>query len=252
MAETDKPERRKTDFVSRFLLPLLLLGVIAGLIYYFIFMPKDDGSFTLRFKGCDAEGRCAEFTLHAPGYDYRFTFNKTAFDPIEGAEPSLDPVVRKFLGESEGIIGAGLASREGSPGFDNKKLSSCRSMAMAAKLDAAQKASGANLPVYRIALGRYGEASAPTGDTSIERLAVMAFIRSSDDGVNFSQALKNGLKENLPGALAKALRPIARQLDFTRYECWENEFSVTPAAQTRTTCYAEPTTDMAALCGAFQ
>ncbi len=244
VAETKNSSRRWLYL----LLALLLIG--GGVGYYFFMTQQDDGSFVLRFRGCDDTGKCADFTLHAPGYDYRFTKGKTDLDKIQGGEPSFDAVIETFRDEAtEGVIAAGLASREAGPGFDNRKLSACRSMALVERLREAQGRTGWTAPIQRISLGRYAaDDTGETDDTSIERLAVMAFIRASDPGVDLSQALKSGLKQNLPNALAKALAPIARQLDFTRYECWDKEFSVTPADQPRAVCYAEASTDMASVC----
>ncbi|MEO1330505.1 MAG: hypothetical protein AAFW46_12650 [Pseudomonadota bacterium] len=229
---------------------LLLLLLIAGAVGYYLYFMKDDGTFVLRFEGCDDAGKCAEFTMHAPGYDYRFAYGKTSLDPIEGAPPQWAPVLERFKRDArEGVIAAGLASRESGPGFDNRKLSACRSMALSRDLEAAQAAAGISAPMYRVSLGRYAaDDTGESGDTSIERLAVLAFIRSQEPGVDLSQALKNGLTENLPGALAKAVAPIARQLDFTRYECWSDEFSVTPSGEARSVCYAEASADPATVC----
>lgn len=232
----DVAERKKSNRNLWMLLGLLLLLLAGAAFWWFVLRTPD--TFTLRFRGCDDAGKCARFTFHAPGPDYSFTLGKTTIAPVDGVSPKLENVLSKFRDDAqEGVIAAGLASREtGGGGFDNRKLSACRSKSLSDALLAAQPAAGIDAPMYRISLGRYAaDDSGESGDTAIERLVVMAFIRDADEGVDLSQALKNGVKDNLPQALARALR----LLDFTRYECWSDEFAVTPSGRQRAVCYAE-------------
>lgn len=243
------------------LLILLFLLIIAAWIFQYeapIRRPTPtDGSFRTSFQGCDSAGRCAEFRIVAPGYNYRWTFDSVSIDPVNGVEPDLLSVTQNELLSAKAVIAAGLASREGGDEI-NRQLSACRSKRLAALLDGVQSRIGTRVPSYRISLGRYQDAQLTSGgrvvegeDTSIERLVVMAFVLDFDRGLNINEALKDGLLKALPSALADALGPIRRQLDFTRYACWQNEFQVTPADQVRTACYNEPSANPNQFCNSF-
>lgn len=240
---------------------LLLLLIVFAWIYRsdeeVVVKQPTDGSFRTTFQGCDRAGRCAEFRIVAPGYDYRWTFDSVDIDPVNGVEPDLLPVVQNELRGARAVIAAGLASREGGDEI-NRQLSACRSKRLAALLESAQSRIGTRVPSYRIALGRYQDATLTSGgrvvegeDTSIERLVVMAFVLDFERGLNINEALKDGLLKALPSALADALGPIRRQLDFTRYACWQSEFQVTPADQVRDVCYDEPSADVNSFCSSF-
>ncbi len=240
------------------LLVLLFLLIIAAWIFQYeapIKRPTpSDGSFRTSFRGCDSNGRCAEFRIVAPGYTYRWTFDSVSMDPVQGVEPDLLPVTENELRSARAVIAAGLASREGGDAI-NRQLSACRSKRLAALLDGVQSRIGTRVPSYRVSLGRYEDAAPSSGvsggDTSIERLVVMAFVLDFDRGLNINEALKDGLLKALPSALADALGPIRRQLDFTRYACWNNEFQVTPSDQVRSMCFDEPSSDPSQFCGSF-
>ncbi|MCI4661973.1 MAG: hypothetical protein MRY63_09165 [Neomegalonema sp.] len=238
-------EKRKPRLAFWLLLLVLLPTAIGG---YFVYdylraRPAAPGSFSLNFTGCDAQSRCASFKLIAPGYEYRWSLGKAEFDLASGAdgtpvEPDLLMAIGDELYEAQGVIAAGMASRE-AEGFPNRALSSCRSRVLADKFAAASAELSRQLPIHRTVLGRYGEAEEEGVDTSIERLVIFALITGADQGVDLSAALKAGLLDNLPTALQKVLSPVARQLDFRRYECWERAFAVTPNEQVRQICYDE-------------
>lgn len=244
----------KKSSTGRWLILLLLLLLIAGGAYWYLFL-RDTGRFALRFEGCDKAGKCAQFTMFAPGYNYSFTKGKTSLAPIEGQVPDFTPEVASFMKEAnKGVIVAGLASREaGETGaFDNRKLSACRSIAMSETIASVQKATGNTAPTYRVTLGRYAVAEEAGADTSVERLAVMVFIREADDGVDLSEAVRQGLANALPAALVKAFDRIKRQLDFTKYECWnDNDFKITVSNEARVACYPEQT-DFNGMCSGLR
>lgn len=251
MSEATGEKKSKTSRrLLAILLVLLLFGAIGYLAGYFkeaSIEVADEGEVDLSFTGCDDADRCADFTLFAPGYDYRWTFNKSRFDLVDGDQPPLEPAVRELLSRAEGAIASGLASREGSSAF-NRRLSACRSLRLADLLaDVAGDASN----IYRVTLGRYVDADREREDTSIERLVVMAFIMRTDDGVDLSQALKDGLSQELPPLLDQFLPEIVTQLQFTNYECWEEEFSVTQRDQIRTACFRETTRNYNDFCSDF-
>lgn len=243
-ASEAKDERPRRGWVWLLLL-LLLLGV--GAAYYFFVVMKGDGSFRHTFKGCDAQDRCATFRIVAPGYDYRWAYGKMSLEPKAGAQPDLSAAVSKDLEGAEIVIAAGLASREGDPQL-NRRLSACRSKALSGLLTS----SAGSADLHRIALGRY-EADEADGSElpEIERLVVLGAVLEQDEGVDLEAALKDGVEKTLDSALAKALAPIARQLDFRRYDCWDDEFAITKSDQLLTQCYRERTSDIAAYCYGF-
>lgn len=249
MSETTQATEEKRSGSRWWLLLLLLLLLAGGAAYWWYFMRGGDGSFSLTFKGCDSQNKCGRFKLFAPGYSYRWNYDTTKLDPIDGQEPELATVIEKDLKKSKAVIATGLASREGSD-LHNRQLSACRSKRLATLLDDAQATVGTSAQTYRISLGRYQQPPSE-GDTQIERLLVMAFVLEADDGINLDEAMKAGLKSDLPQALKEVLAPIAAQLDFTSYACWNNEFHITPRDDVRSICYNEPSASYASFCSSF-
>lgn len=247
MTEAVEPPRKSSR--RRWLWLLLLLLLLGGGFGYFWLQPRAAAgtAFDLDFKGCDRTGLCADFKLFAPGASYRWVFDTAMFESVDGRRPDMSPAIQSYMDDSVGAIASGLASREGSSEF-NRRLSACRSMRLA---DLLADVAGDTDNIYRVSLGRYVDpAGAPT-DTSIERLLVMAFILRTDYGVNLSEALKDGLQRELPTALRSALPGVARQLDFTSYECWDDEFAVTQTDEVRGACYREPSRSYLDFCNDF-
>lgn len=254
----------KTRASTRFAIGagVLLLATIGfGLITGFLGGKRDmveieqlEGTFRLDFEGCDDAGKCGLFVLYAPGKDYSWTYNRTTFDVARagGSLPDFARVLDADLRRATGVISAGLASREGTS-LQNAKLSACRSKALAREIVSLQRAMGTSAKIYRTSLGRYGEDVTGSGDTAIERLIVVGFIIEAEEGVDLGQAWKNGLSQNLAAALQAGVAPeIARQLDFTKYECWGDEFEITDNGLRRTACYRETTLNYAQLCSEFE
>ncbi|MEL6977265.1 MAG: hypothetical protein AAGM38_01110 [Pseudomonadota bacterium] len=237
---------------------LLLLLLLGGAAFYWLSAAEeepvtigDDGRFQLTFEGCDSQGRCGDFQILAPGFGYRWDYGRDSLQAIDGRAPNLRDVINDQLGGAERVIATGLASNEGGEDY-NRRLSACRSKRLAFLVDDAQLDLGTRVPTYRLTLGRYEpDPTVVTEDTAIERLVVLGFLRRSDPGLLLDEALKDGLLKALPTALAQALGPIARQLDFTRYSCWDDEFRATPDATVRTACYPEPSQNTEDFCSGF-
>lgn len=252
MSEATQPqpkEEKKRGFTGWILLLLLLLA-IGGAAYWWFVLRPGDGTFSLTFRACDTQDRCGRFKLFAPGYAYAWTYNKARLEFIDGSEPELAPVVEKDLKRAEGVIAAGLASSEGDDGV-NRQLSACRSMRLATLLDDAQASLDTRADTYRISLGRYDDSDDEFDDTSIQRLVVITYIFETDPGINLNEALKDGLRLNLPEALKAILAPEVKQLNFTKYSCWDNEFNVTQRDTIRTDCYREPSRNPSRFCSGF-
>lgn len=268
MAESETPNPNskppKTRASTRFAIGAIVVLLIAGIIG-FLFMQRNfgneggvqyvqlEGTFRMDFEGCDDADRCGEFVLYAPGKRYSWAYNKMTFDAARagGSLPDFAQVLDADLRRAEGVIASGLASREGSS-FQNAKLSSCRSKALAREIVRLQRSLGTNATIYRTALGRYGEDVAGSGDTAIERLIVLGFILEAEEDIDLGQAWRNGLTRNLADALQTGVAPeIARQLDFTKYECWGDDFEITNNGILRTACYRETSLNIAAMCGEF-
>lgn len=254
---TNAPENRSEPSRRRWVwLLLLLLLLLGGGLYWLLYSDEagaggDDGRFQLSFEGCDSSGLCGQFRILAPGYAYRWDYGKDRLQAISGEEPELRDVIADQLSGAQMVISTGLASNEGSEPF-NRRLSACRSKQLAVLIDDAQVDLSTRVPTHRVTLGRYvPDPSVQTEDTAIERLVVLGFVLRMDPGVNLDEALKEGLIKALPTALADALGPIARQLDFRRYSCWDREFRVTPDAQQRQICFREPSVNAQDYCGDF-
>ena len=261
MSENKEPKTRAS---TRFTLGLIvIIAIIVGFLALTGFFGRNEptveiaqleGTFRLDFDGCDDQGRCGKFALYAPGKDYSWSYNKTSFDMARagGQFPDFARVLDADLRLAEGVIAAGLASREGSS-FQNAKLSSCRSKALARENVPLRRPLGTDATRYRTSLARYGEDVAGWGDTAFERRIVVGFILETSEGLDLDQAWKNGLTANLAAALQAGVAPeIARQLDFTRYECWGDDFAITNNGLLRTACFRETTLNYAALCGEFE
>lgn len=248
MSETQAEKEQSSSWRTWLLALLLLLLLAGGAAWWMGLFNKSTDQVDLSFRGCDQQNRCADFTLYAPGQDYRWTLDKAVFDPIEGAQPDLVPAVAEIMSRAKGAIASGLASREGGSQL-NRRLSSCRSLRLA---DLLAEAAGDSANIYRIALGKYVDAGTQRDDTSIERLVVMAFIMDMDEGTDLSQALKAGLNRQLPPLLAQFAPEIVKQLQFTRYECWNSEFAVTQRDEIRQSCFRENTRTFMEFCGDFQ
>lgn len=257
---SDQAQRKEDEGGSRWWLwLLLLLLLLGGAAYLWLMFSEeepvivgDDGRFQLTFQGCDSQGRCGDFQILAPGFGYRWDYGRDSLQAIDGRAPNLRDVINtQLLAGAERVIATGLASNEGGEDY-NRRLSACRSKRLAFLVDDAQLDLGTRSPTYRLTLGRYEpDPTVITEDTAIERLVVLGFLMRSDPGLNLDEALKDGLLNALPTALAQALGPIARQLDFTRYSCWEREFRATPDAEVRTACYREPSQSTDDFCGGF-
>lgn len=261
MASNDAQGAEKKEGSGRsWLWVLLLLLLIGGGYYLWTTMQKEepvevgeDGRFKLAFTGCDSQGRCGQFRILAPGFAYRWDYGRDTLQSINGVAPDLRAVLGDQLVDAEKVIATGLASNEGGEAF-NRRLSACRSKRLAFLTDDVQLDEQTAAETYRLTLGRYQPAltaGAAAEDTAIERLVVFGFQLSADEGINLDEALKDGLIQALPSALDQALGPVARQLDFTRYSCWQNEFAVTPDAELRRACYTESSADPETFCGDF-
>lgn len=254
-AQTEGKEERSRRGWLWLLLLLLLIG--GGYLAWLLLQKEEpvqigeDGRFQLIFEGCDSQGRCGEFLILAPGFAYRWDYGRDTLQSIDGVAPDLKAVIGDKLAGSEKIIATGLASNEGGEPF-NRRLSACRSKRLAFLVDDAQLDLKTTIETYRLTLGRYQpNPNVKPEDTAIERLVVFGFQRRADAGMNLDEALKDGLIKALPTALDKALGPVARQLDFTRYSCWNNEFKVTPDSELRQACYRETSADPETFCGDF-
>lgn len=253
MTEDTAPEDKPNTTRDVLVVVLLILVLIGTFLAYDWLDKKGDGSFAHSFEACDQAGRCATVKVFAPGYAYRWAYGRDQMEAMEDGMPQLAAVVNEHLRGAQGVVATGLASHEGSDAA-NRRLSSCRSKRLAQMLEDAQAVANTQAQIYRVALGRYEEGGAPvleSDDSAIERLVVMAFILDQDPQINLTQAMRVGLREQLPPALREALRPIQRQLDFRNYACWRTEFGVTPNAVLRQTCYREPSRSATAFCSDF-
>ena len=68
-----------------------------------------NGAVELAFRGCDARGRCGDFVLFAPGYDFRWNFGKDSRQAAERPDAA-----------AEG--GAGAASGGGAHGHRRRSF----------------------------------------------------------------------------------------------------------------------------------
>lgn len=257
MAESDGSARDDaTPQRNRWIWLLLLLLLLGGAIAYVLLRPGPDvhspaeaGGFELTFTGADSAGREAIFKVVAPGQAYRWELGRDEIADLPEGARALADVLAADLAISEGVILTGLASREGPDGL-NRALASCRSLVLASELGVVQSAADTDAQPYRLVLGRY-EDDGEEENTDIERLLVFGFVLEAEEGVNLDQALRQGLLESLPAALDDVLAPLARQLDFTRYACWDDAFAVTPAGDQRVLCYRERSVDPADFCSRF-
>lgn len=252
----EQPKRRRWVW----LLLLLLLLLLAGLAYFFTrpTPPNPDGSFrSATLKGCDSAGRCIDFYIYAPGFNYAWVYDRAE---IAALKPGSEPFERKIsddLANAEAVVVAGLASQEGGEDF-NRWLSACRARTFEGVVLDAQNSAGGSATLYRASLGRYqGEpivasVGVPEGSaTQLQRLLVLAFVTNSEAGVDMAEALKDGIAQFLTPELERALPEVAAQLSFDRYSCWEDEFELTPIGARSTMCFTELTDNYQAQCAAF-
>lgn len=251
MTEATEPKEEKRSGGGLWWLLLLLLALAVAGAGYWWWQNRETGRFVLPITACDDSDRCGDFVVFAPGFDFAWTYGKSRLNLIgEGVEPELGPEIQGYLADAEGVIVAGLASSEGGA-LTNRRLSACRSMRLAVLVDDAQADLGTSADLYRVSLGRYNDPQESFEDTEVQRLVVLTFIMDADEGLDLNQALKNGLSRDLPDALRAIVVPAVRELDFRQYDCWNNEFAITPSGDTRQACYRERSGGYDAFCGDF-
>ncbi len=232
----------------------IIIGIIAVLIglavaAWWYFRPAPDAPFAYEFRGCDAQERCGEFELYAPGAAFAWTLEGTSFESGATSEEVIAALDGR-LENSAGVIAVGLASSEGTPRA-NRELTSCRSRKLAEALTAANRSSGANTPIYRTALGQYNDDTTEFQNTAIQRSTVFVFIKEQDEELVLGQAIIDGLGDDLNEALQSYSRIYDLGdlgfLDFRRYDCWPEELTVSEGTVRRTranaACYDESSPD---------
>ena len=205
---------------------LTLLGAGAYVAYLFYF--TENWAFSYRFKGCDAAGKCGQFELYAPGNHFAWTKGAATIVSDPGPEEFAKELGGR-LRAAEGVIAVGLASSEGSIAA-NRRLTACRSLVLARKLDAAQGPAKSSTQIYRAPLGRYTDRATAFSATNVQRNAVFVFIEESEGGLVFEEAIRAGLGPELRAELDAYSKRIdlgdPGKLDFRNYDCWADDLKI--------------------------
>lgn len=228
-----------------------------------------DGEVIVRqFEGRDRSGRTADFTVVAIGGDFLWAYDADRIEQVRGRpryDPRADRGLRNDLvarlneiygfefSSADVVISTGLASREGDRDY-NRRLSSCRSIRLSELVEAAVADVRGDLDIRRLVLGRYeGPALKVAGGSSaVERRTLVFFVAMDDRNVNVTEALTDGAERSLKDSISQAIYgELPPQLDLANYDCWGEEFSVTPLGERRTACFAEPEAPAESYCSEF-
>ncbi|MCI4664336.1 MAG: hypothetical protein MRY74_06400 [Neomegalonema sp.] len=158
-AAKPKPSRRVRlmRYAAMVAAPLILLAS-AG-YYFFGGAPYPaDGALHTTFKGCDAAGNCASFTLFAPGFAYGWREGKATPRPTGPDHKPFADRIGSRLYFAESVVAVGLAE----PGFASKEAKAAKTEPIdwIKTADVQAKHSRADLDVKTRSHGDYGHARA--------------------------------------------------------------------------------------------
>jgi len=171
--------------------------------------------------GKDGSGKNAIFDVAVLSKDFAWA-RKSATQLVQGTEPIPDadliervftPELRDVLAQSSQVMAVGLASQEGQVEEETERANE-RAKTAAKWLSGAVKA---ETVIWQLNLGQFKKsgcaAQTETADSSWQRPVILVGVKSSDDGVNLTEAFADAIngKSNLPS------RDCYTSFDLTQY-----------------------------------